>query len=275
MMMTFSNRRKLGIALTVAASVLTGLILLSRSLALRQTAFHSGWLLASVILFLSSYQLRKKLTYPPLLRSATWLQLHIYAGAFSIVIFAFHIGWRFPSGAFETILATMYAIVVVSGIIGLIMSRTAPVRISQDGEEVIFERIPLLRAKLRDRAEKLIVKSVEATNATTLSDFYAQRLADFFRGPRQTLAHLAQSNRPRHHLLSELKAQRRYLDDSERAIADELARLIEQKVGLDHDYAMQGALKLWLFVHIPATYLLLLMSVVHVALVHAFLGGAP
>ncbi|MHC4995593.1 MAG: hypothetical protein ACYTGQ_11130, partial [Planctomycetota bacterium] len=73
-------------------------------------------------------------------------------------------------------------------------------------------------------------------------------------------------------LQGELAAYDRYLGDEERAIARELADLVETKDALDYHYAMQGALKAWFFVHIPLTYALILVAVVHAYLIHTFLG---
>jgi uncharacterized protein (DUF2062 family) len=55
----------------------------------------------------------------------------------------------------------------------------------------------------------------------------------------------------------------RYLDEREKAIAREIRDWIETKQNLDFQYASQRLLKLWLFVHIPCTYSLILLGVVH------------
>jgi hypothetical protein len=43
---------------------------------------------------------------------------------------------------------------------------------------------------------------------------------------------------------------------------------------LDYHRALQLALKLWLFVHIPLTYGLLIFTALHIVLVFGFSGGA-
>ncbi len=85
--MTFAARRWLALTLTALIAVAGTAVLLSYYLSLRDTAIGSGWVLLAVMLFLASYNLRKKLTYPPLLTSATWLRLHVYVGVASIVGF--------------------------------------------------------------------------------------------------------------------------------------------------------------------------------------------
>ena len=67
---------------------------------------------------------------------------------------------------------------------------------------------------------------------------------------------------------------RRYLNEQERATLEKLAQLVRQKDGLDYHHAVQTTLKLWLFVHVPLTYGLMIFSLMHIVLVFAFSGGA-
>ena len=137
---------------------------------LRDATLESGWILLAMLLFLASYNLRKKLTYPPLVSSATWLRLHVYVGVISIVGFLWHTGWRMPNGLFEGTLAAVYVGVAASGLVGLALSRLIPGRLTVRGQEVLFERIPLYRRQLRERAEEVIVASAIESGNTTLSE---------------------------------------------------------------------------------------------------------
>ena len=65
----------------------------------------------------------------------------------------------------------------------------------------------------------------------------------------------------------------RYLNDREREISRSLAELIEAKDNLDYQWTMQWVLKRWLFVHIPLTYGMMIIAVIHAILAHAFFGG--
>ncbi len=272
-MKTFAGRRWLAglISLVVAAAM--SVVLVSHSLSLHGTAYMTGWVLLAVMLFLAGYNVRKKLTYPPLLKSSTWLQMHIWIGYLSVVVFLFHTGFRVPNGPFEVIFAALYTALILSGVFGLFITRTFPPRMAVRGEEVVFERIAFFRRQVADQAETLILDSVKETNVTTLANFYTRELADFFSRPRHFWRHLFQSNRPLTRYRSALRAQERYLNDDEQQLAAQLADLIHLKDALDFHRALQGTLKGWLFVHIPLTYVFLMFAVVHVAIVHAFLGG--
>ena len=48
---------------------------------------------------------------------------------------------------------------------------------------------------------------------------------------------------------------------------------MKKKNELDYQYALQGVLKGWLFIHIPLTYGMLLLAITHLVLAYAFSGG--
>ena len=266
------TRRRWALVATLAgAAAFTG-ILLARSTSLHDPAYLSGWVLMGSLVFLSVYNLRKKLPYPPLLRSSTWLQAHLYVGALSALLFLFHTGFRVPNGPLEVSLALLYVSVAGTGVLGLFLSRVLPPRLAVRGQEVLFERIPVYRRQFREQVEQLVLKSVEGRAETILADFYRRKLADFFLRHRNTVHHLLQSTQPLHRMKNELRTLERYLSDEERGTARELAELIEAKDALDYHQAMQALLKGWLFLHIPLTYGLMIVAGVHVVLAYAFSG---
>ena len=65
----------------------------------------------------------------------------------------------------------------------------------------------------------------------------------------------------------------RYLPEEGHSPKQKLIDLVSQKDDLDYHYAMQGRLKLWLFVHIGTTYSMIVFAVFHTVMVHAFHGG--
>ena len=58
----------------------------------------------------------------------------------------------------------------------------------------------------------------------------------------------------------------RYLADEERPVLEELRELVDEKRNLDYQFASQRLLKLWLFIHIPFTFSLLILAIAHGAL---------
>ena len=230
---------------------------------LRQPALVSGSVLFAVILLLTLFNARKKLPFLPLLKATTWMQIHIYAGLFSVVLFGIHVGFRLPRGPLEIVLTGLFVAVSASGLIGLAISRWVPARLTLHGENLIFERIPALRTGVKQEVEKLVLASVPATQSTTIADFYKQRLRTYFERPRHLLRHLLGYSKPLHALLAEVGAMDRYLNAEERKVMGEIAEYIRVKDNLDFQLAAQGMLKGWLFVHIPLTYALILVGLVH------------
>lgn len=270
---TLHARRLRAAALTLLAATALALWLGSRSLALRDVAFASGWLLLGLVALLALFNVRKKLPYPALLRASTWLQWHIYLGVLALFLFLIHLGWRWPRGASGIVLAGMFLVVALSGLFGLAVSRYLPGRLTVRGQEVIFERIPMFRRQLREEAETLVVEAARGSRTTTLPEFHRRSAGPFLAARRELPWHLLQSSRRGHRLRAELRSLHRYLDQHERQLALRLDEILEARAALDYHRALQRTMKAWLFVHIPATYALLVLVLVHVVLVHAFARG--
>lgn len=266
-MTTLARRRLVNLAAALGVSVLLLLVYVSYSLSLRDASFLTGWLLLASMLALTLFNARKKLPFLPLLRSAVWLQAHIYLGLATVLIFALHVELRVPNGWLEGLLALLFGVVVLSGVGGLVLSRAIPGRLRTRGELVLFERQPQLLRRLRQELDGL-ARRIESTS---LSRFYVDRLIWYFARPRNLPWHLMQSHRPRQVLLDELAGLDRYLDEDERQVKDEMVDLIRKKDDLDYHYAHQSLLKYWLFLHIPLSYSLLIVAVIHAAVAYGWL----
>jgi hypothetical protein len=119
----------------------------------------------------------------------------------------------------------------------------------------------------------VVLEAVHATGATTLADFYADRLHGFFRRPRALRYTLRPTTKARKRLFNELNAVDRYLTEPERSAAEKLFGLVRRKDDLDFHAAKQGVLKAWLFGHICLTWALLLLGAGHGVMALAFRGG--
>src|SRR5487761_2462657 len=236
--------------------------------ALPDYAFLTGWGLFAAMLVLTFFNARKKLPFLPLGQAETWLQIHIYLGLFTVVLFLIHLNFRAPHGWFEITLAWLFVLVSASGVVGLFFSRTLPRRLATRGGEVIFEKIPALRHALKTGAETLALGA--DAKSPVIAEFYAKRLAPFFAGPKNFWLHLVESRREFNALIAELEDLRRFANETGRVTIEKLAVLVRQKDGLDYHRALQLALRLWLFVHIPLTYGLLIFTALHLVLVFGF-----
>ena len=273
--MSFISRRLRNVGFAILVVVPTAILigLQAFNVALYQEQFLSGWLLIGVVLLLVLYNARKKLSMLPIGTAANWLQLHIYLGLLSILLFFLHVSWRIPDGWLEGLLAVFFIGVSLSGVIGLYLNRRLSKLLTRRGEEIIFERIPGFIAELRTEAEELALQCAAGTNSSTISDFYAADLAPFFSGPKNLIRHFRGSRQTLFDLIKQTSNMDRYLNDKEREFAGKLRQLIEKKDELDYQYALQAILKGWLFIHIPLTYGMIILAAIHLVLAYAFSGG--
>ena len=258
--------------LALMAATVGALWLNEKYNAMPNYAYLTGWALLTGMLVLTIYNVRKKLPFLPLGKSETWLQIHIYLGFFTTLLLLIHLNFRVPHGGFEVTLAWLFGLVSGSGMVGLFFTRVLPRRLAARGGEVVFEKIPAIRHALKTEAEDLAVG--QQAKSLVIAQFYTKRLAAFFSGPKDFWKHLSESRREVSGWLAELEDLRRLATEADRKKIERLSTLVRQKDGLDHHRALQLPLRLWLFVHIPLTYGLIIFTVLHIVLVFAFAGGA-
>jgi hypothetical protein len=266
-MKSFHARRWLLAFVTGIAAAVLAFAWQLGSEALMPVAIYTGWLLLALVLVLTFFNARKKLPFLPLLSASTWMQGHIYIGWLTCFVFLLHTGARLPAGRLEGLLAVVFAVVAASGAFGLWLSRWLPPRLVRSGESLVFERIPVLRHRLAEEAREVVRRAEAETQSSTLPDLHLRVLHGYFRRVPPLLAPLSGDDPEFHRVRSELESTRRYLSESEEGLARTLADLLEAKRNLDTQLAGQRLLKLWLFVHIPLTYGLLVLAAAHVWLV--------
>src|SRR5262249_55234736 len=154
---------------------------------------------------------------------------------------------KWPVGWFNWVFTALYSLVMISGIVGWIWSRTIPKRLTAHGGEVIWETIPARQAGIRREAEAVVLQS------PLLGEFYGEQLRDTWRDAAAKLTDL-----------------KKFLKEEERPLADKLAALAKESDDLNFHYRQQLYLKAWLFVHIPLTYGLIIFMVAHIVIVYAF-----
>ncbi|HXC01353.1 MAG TPA: hypothetical protein VNU49_01790 [Opitutaceae bacterium] len=256
------RRLAAGLGLAVFAAALIFLHGVLR-VALQPAGLDTGLILYALIVALTLFNARKKFPFLPLLRASTWMQFHVYTGWLAVLVFLLHTNWSWPHGTMEQILEVLFILVALSGVFGLLISRWLPARMTRSGEPIIYERIPALRIQLREHVEARVRHGEETTASSSLSDFYVRHLRAYLnRKPGWWLA-LAGVDPMLLQVRTELQALERYLNPDEQAIARELEECIEAKRDLDYQYAGNRLLKLWLFVHIPLSYSLIILGLVH------------
>lgn len=195
-------------------------------------------------------------------RTQTWVQLHVYGGTLFLLLGLLHApGW--PDSGLGQALVILSLWVVVSGLLGVALRKWIP-RVLTSGLsfEVLWERIPEMSREVERRAREAV-----AGASRPLADFYRRRIAPRLGTPRfRPRAFLDPAGvDPRR--VREREMIRPLLPEAERQTLDELGRLDRTQQELDAHYTLQLPLRLWLWAHVPASLVLLVLVLIHVATV--------
>ena len=261
-------------AITAAAVAgLYGLVWLYDT-SFRDPRFLDGWILAAGCLAQVTFSLRRNLLLARLGRVSVWMQLHFYMGYFVAACFALHTGFELPDGVLESTLWGVFVVLILSGIAGAYLTRTVPAKLTPTAPQIAFEEIPAARHALAHRVEGLALGAGGAASLS-ISELHANVLQGFFEGPRNMFAHLRRSGRPIGRVCSEIDGIEPYVDASGQKALKSIRALAIEKDELDDQYAHQLLLKAWLFVHVPATYGMIVLALVHIGVVYAYASGVP
>ena len=230
----------------------------------------TGYILFVVVLGLVFLKARKRLLVLPLGPVRDWLLVHFVLGALSLPLYFQHTGTLWPQGRYEQFIALFFYTASLSAIVGIIFQRVYPRRLIDLGSQVIYESIPTELANLREEAEALVVNAVRETSSDTVGRYYAESFQWYFQKPRFVLSHLLGTGRSLGWIHMRVKVLDRFLNQTEREFMHKLEAIAIRKNGLDAHYAMQGALKLWLFVHVPSAILLVLLACWHLIVVNIY-----
>ncbi len=233
-------------------------------------AILTGYMLALLAFSMTLLSFRKRLPALPAGLMSTWLRLHVVIGAVLLPAFWLHIGHVWPNGLFEQILAGVFYVVAISGLAGRLMQKVLPISLAAAGGEVTRERIPREIIGVRIEVERLLIECTEKTGKRSLALAYEQTLNWYFRRPRFKLAHIIGVSKARHWFDHHAMRLGRTLDEVERGYLDQIEILAERKRVLDLHYALQGLLRRWLFLHVPAAVAFYVFATWHIALVHVY-----
>ena len=252
-----SARRLAYIVLTAALFVVAALQVQNDSRTLTDPTPLTGYYLFGLMIFLAVFNTRKKLSMLPIGSVSFWLRLHVSGGLLTLGLFWLHIGKLWPNGGYEQVLAFSFYAVNVTGILGYIILKVYPSRMTQIGLEVIYERIPADVAAMREAAEAIILKCTEETGSDTIA--------------RHFWSHALGSQASSHWIRHEVENLRRYLNDAEQLHLDSLMELAFIKSRVDFHYAAQTIMKGWLLVHLPLAVAVMALAAWHFILVHVYI----
>lgn len=249
---------------------------------LRDPRYLDGWVLAGGMALQISFHVAVKTARLSPASAKRWRKFHIVVGYVLIVLFLSHSDFSLPDTAFEWAMWICFVLVTLSGLFGtyLAWSRRARYRID-DG--ISPDRIPVLRAELAQRVQATVADADAATAAIALpglphdgwiKELYATRLRAFFQDHRNFTAHLLGAQHPLRRLTDEIDGLSRYVDQQGQDKLAVIKNLVIEKDRLDFAHVHFSLTRGWLLVHVPVTYALIVLTVLHVLVAYAYSSGA-
>jgi hypothetical protein len=247
---------------------------------LRDPRYLDGWILAGVMGFQLAYHIARKVGLSPK-ANLQWRRLHIVAGYMAVAAFLSHCDFALPETGLEWALWSGFVLVTLTGVAGtyLVWSLQAKRPIP---ETLTFARIPARRAELELAYQVAATQKASASTSIDLpglpydawiEDLCVNQLNAFFGGHRNFVAHLTGSQRPLQQLTDAIDQLSRYVDHEGKSKLDAIKDLVIEKDRLDFAQVSLGLTKGWLFIHVPVTYALFVLTVAHGIIVYAFASG--
>jgi hypothetical protein len=249
---------------------------------LRDPRYLDGWVLAGGMSVQLYFHIAIKTGSLSPKSAMRWRKIHIFLGWLLIAAFVSHSDFSLPDTGFEWALWAGFVTVTLSGIAGTYLSWSLQANRGID-ERVGYDRIPTRRAELARDVHAIATDTDPAGEQLALPglphdawimDLYTNHLHDFFQGPRNFTAHLIGSQRPLKRLTDEIDSLSRYVDQQSQEKLVAIKNLVAEKDQLDFARVYHRLTKGWLFVHVPVTYGLTALTVLHVFVVYAFSSGA-
>src|SRR5262245_56101903 len=249
---------------------------------LRDPRYLDGWVLAGGMgLQLYFHAAIKRASLSPK-SAARWRKIHIFIGYLLIAAFILHSDFSLPDTGFEWALWAAFVLVTLSGIFGTYLAWSLQAKRGID-ERVRYDRIPTRRAELARDVHAAVATTDPPAAAIALPaapydawimDLYTNQPRDCFQGQRNVTAHLIGSQRPLKRLTDEIDNLSSYVDQQSQQKLAATKNLVVEKDRLDFARVYLGLTKGWLFVHVPVTYALMVLTVLHVLVVYAFSSRA-
>lgn len=249
---------------------------------LRDPRYLDGWILAGGMILQITFHVALKMGALSPRSAPRWRRVHVFLGYLLVPAFLSHSDFTLPDTSFEWALWIGFVLVTLSGIFGIYLSWSLQAkRRIEDG--IIYERIGERRLELARQLEAAVAERDPAAAAIDLpglpheawiSELHSKQLRPFFQGHRHYASHLIGSQRPLHRLLEEIDRLARFVDQPSKEKLAAIKGLVIDKDALDFAHVYLGLTRGWLFVHVPATYSLIVLTVLHVVIVYAYASGA-
>jgi hypothetical protein len=239
-----------------------------------------------LMLFAGLLSVRKKFPIWRIGRAQTWLRGHLWLGLLSLPLILFHANFDF-GGPLTRVLMWLFIIVVASGLLGAALQHYLPrLMTASVPMETIYEQIPRVRGQLLEESDGLVARAcgaleiqavgsareerettaaalativrIQADPSAPLREFYRDEMRPFILDPSAPHA-LAKPGYAR----ERFDRLRTALPPELQSTAGELENICEEERQLTRQLKLHKFLHGWLLVHIPLSFALLALAVVH------------
>jgi hypothetical protein len=224
----------------------------------------------AMMLFALLLGARRRVRTARLGRASIWLQGHVWIGLLSYPIVLMHAGMHF-GGPLTSVLMWLFTFVVISGVFGLMLQQVMPTQMARDlpmermlalSKEIVHE-LQLRAGEMINNCERHLESGALAAAGDTaiLKGFYSQRLEPFLRDPPAD-RRLCQNT------TAQFDELRRQLPPTWVPLVADLQQIMNERRQLITQARYQRLLHGWLLIHVPLSYLLMLLAAYHA--VYAF-----
>lgn len=247
---------------------------------------------SAMMLFAGLLGFRKRYRIWRIGRATSWMRGHLWLGFLSFPFILFHAGFQLGNGTLTRVLMVLFLIVFISGIAGAILQHYMPKMMTEQVPmETVFEQIDRVLGQLADEAEHIVTeinaaveREIEQAEETEelLQESGKTRKSGLLTATDERVSHKITfffQTQIKPYLTSPRGADQLLENPVRRAVAiqhlrvlvpqalwakfDDLENICEEKLELERQRTLHRILHGWLLFHIPASYVLLLLGVVH------------
>ncbi len=227
----------------------------------------------AIFIFGALLSLRKRVVLWPIGSVQSWMRAHIWLTLLTVPLVLFHCGFRL-GGPMTTLLMALYAVVMLSGLYGLYLQHRMPTIMQERmPAETIYEQIPHIRSQLVLAAEKMRnslqpgtgrtadpgARAVDPESEAALVIFLQDQVLPYLRARRGRRYRLGDSA----YCDDTFRFVRLSVAEGYRDRVEEIQAWCDQRRLLDLQIRLHHWLHGWLFVHVPFSFLLLLLTAWH------------
>jgi hypothetical protein len=238
-----------------------------------------------MMIFAGLLSMRKKFRVARIGRAKTWMKGHLWLGFLAYPLILFHAAFRL-GGSLTTAMMIIFTFVFVSGIAGAALQHYMPMKMTHDVPmETIYDQIDSVMGQLVREAADIMSHLVPALEAVPVTDVVGERTITLHAAAREVdskdlqplrtlyeeklLPYLLQRGSARLELANPqvsdtiFEQVRKMSPTAIDPFVDDLQSICDEKRQLDKQSRMHRILHGWLFVHIPLSWALLVMGMVH------------